>query len=187
MLWVFKYNPCFLKYRYKTDSKKKNKDSADWSYNLYEVFYLHRGKLQLFFFLKKNKILVDTKELTTYKVTPAKFCTGVFPVAILKWIYIMEKQLFKVVQIGDETKNGNVIVKIQRKDTVEDEFGESLQSETYYRAVVKDSVKVKVGQEMPDFNPDNYRIVEREHTFVVNEGTDEEETVVVKLKWLHNK
>ena len=99
----------------------------------------------------------------------------------------MEKQLFKVVQIGDETKNGNVIVKIQRKDTVEDEFGESLQSETYYRAVVKDSVKVKVGQEMPNFDPENYRIVEREHTFVVNEGTDEEETVVVKLKWLHNK
>ena len=91
-----------------------------------------------------------------------------------------------VVQISAEpTGNGNRIVKVQRQSVVEDEFGESISSETYYRAVKQDSVKVKVGDEMPEsFNPSNYRIVEREHEFADKETGD---MVKRTLKWLHTK
>ena len=111
-------------------------------------------------------------------MTPAKFCGWV-----ISRLCFMDNP-FIVVQISAEpTRNGNRIVKIQRKESVEDEFGTSDSSETYYRAVKADSVKVKVDDVMPDtFSPDNYRIVEREHEFM---GDDE--MIVRTLKWLHTK
>ena len=93
---------------------------------------------------------------------------------------------FIVVQISaEETSNGNRIVKIQRKSSVEDEFGTSDSSETYYRAVKDGSVKVKVNDEMSKaFKPENYRIVEREHEFADDKTG---EMVTRTLKWLHTK
>ncbi len=93
---------------------------------------------------------------------------------------------FIVVQISaDVTRNGNRIVKIQRKSVIEDEFGESESSETYYRAVKEGTVKLKLDDEMSKaFSPNNYNIVERTHTF---NDTDTGEEVVRNLKWLHSK
>ena len=91
---------------------------------------------------------------------------------------------FTIAKIGEVTSNGNRIVKIQRKVETEDMFGVTVASETYYRAVKADSVKVSEGDVITGFDPSNYRVVERD-----SELTDKDtgEMITVTLKWLHNK
>ena len=84
-----------------------------------------------------------------------------------------------VAQIGNETENGNQIVKLQRQTEIETGLGVERQSVTYYKAVKAGTIKVDVEDEV-ELDLDNYNVVERpfEHP-----ETGEE----MMLKWLHLK
>lgn len=88
------------------------------------------------------------------------------------------KRAFSVVQIGDETQKGNVIIKFQHKTTVDLGFTKKEKSETYYMAAPKAVTTCKVGDSIT-LDMELFEVVERPFE-VPGEGE-------VQLKWLHLK
>lgn len=86
---------------------------------------------------------------------------------------------FAVAQIGETTRNGNRIVKLQHKRTQDSVLGQINRQETYYAAVKADTVKVKTGDTV-SVDLEEYNVVERPF---INPETEEE----MMLKWLHLK
>jgi hypothetical protein len=101
---------------------------------------------------------------------------GSTPFSVLAIATVMSK--FKIVQISDETTNGNNIVKMQRKVSVSTPLGDISRSETYYMAVKAGTVKVKLDDEV-EVNPADFAVTER--PFETPEGE------MMMLKWLSVK
>lgn len=82
---------------------------------------------------------------------------------------------FTVIQISDETKNGNVILKLQHKVVVDLGFAKKSKSETYYIAVAVDDNSAKEN-DVVNLDLAMFEVVERPFEL------DGEE---IMLKWLH--
>ena len=104
--------------------------------------------------------------LITLKRTPIKFCSWGSP----PQLHIMHCMDFTIVQIGDETRNGNRIVKMQHKVEQKTALGTMTRSETYYAAVRKDAIDVMV-DDVIDLNTDDFTV--RENPFVHPETGEE--------------
>jgi hypothetical protein len=73
---------------------------------------------------------------------------------------IMERT-YEIIQVGEETSNGNQIVKFKGDNVVSTPFGEKAVTETYYVAVKAGKVIVNVGDEVQLDITANYRVIER--------------------------
>ena len=100
-----------------------------------------------------------------------------------------------IVRIGDETSNGNNIIKLQSKVDKETLLGSVQRSSTYYIAIKAETVKVKV-DEAVDLDIDNdFTITER--PYIMEDGSlpkDEDGNSIsdddgnpLMLKWLSVK
>ena len=85
----------------------------------------------------------------------------------------------KIVQIGDETTNGNTIVKLQSKLETKTALGVMRKSITYYMAIKVDTLTVKLDDDV-DIEIDDFTVTERPFD---NPDTGEE----MMLKWLSLK